>query len=311
MDRVWLREYEKMLSSNRRSLDNRPMSADISNNRVKKGRPVLAKKKKKDAIASELDVARELLVVATDIDEYDPHFVERQEKQVFRRKLENNKSKNPTNKLQVSFKKLSTFDEFRDTEGRRQLCFATGDRDMFRSLYPDIELHKSPKKKEAPSDIQQRPKSSPLARSRSVPFQLTFVAEEELVSRPERPPAQFELEVAQQALALWRAALTALRLRGKNILYEDLSKFSKGWKRSPRLRDMVVYVSILLGLKSDDPKITQRSVFRELYSLLKFFREVCMHMHMHMHMPREQSVGDDSHRAISSSLPVGVELFCC
>lgn len=73
---------------------------------------------------------------------------------------------------------------------------------------------------------------------------------------------------------MWKSALTTLRLRGKEILYEDLSKLSKKWKKSERLRDLVMYISILLGLKSDDPKMTQRSVFRELYSLLKFFREV-------------------------------------
>jgi hypothetical protein len=98
--------------------------------------------------------------------------------------------------------------------------------------------------------------------------------EEELNARPERPPAQFEIALAKQALALWKAALTALRLRGKEIVYEDVSKLSKKWKRSESLRQMVVYISILLGLKSGDPIVTQRSVFRELYTLLKFLREV-------------------------------------
>jgi hypothetical protein len=270
---IWLRDYEKVLSSNRKSIDTRPRSADISNNRVKRGRPTRVKKKK-DAIATKVDVARQLLSVGTDMDEYDPHAPERQERLAYRRKLEENKPKNTTNKLQVSFKKLTTFDEFKDAEGKKEQCFATGDMDLFHTLYPHIEHHLvSPTKKKA-STVQQRPKSSPMVRTKVLPYQLTCVAEDDLVSKPERPPAQFELDVAQKAVTMWKSALTTLRLRGKEILYEDLSKLSKKWKKSERLRDLVMYISILLGLKSDDPKMTQRSVFRELYSLLKFFREV-------------------------------------
>mmetsp|Transcript_17979 Transcript_17979/g.30080 ORF Transcript_17979/g.30080 Transcript_17979/m.30080 type:complete len:502 (-) Transcript_17979:110-1615(-) len=273
MDHVWLREYEIMLSSNRRTFDTRPVSADISNNRVKKGRPA-KHKKKKDNVATELDVARELLTAGTDADEYDRHFPERQEKLVFHRKLEHSKPKQSTNKVHVAFKKLTTFQEFKDVENRRNQCFITGDSKLFHELYPHIEHHKalSPTKKKT-AGAKDRPKSSPMVRTKSVPYEIRCVVEEDPVSRPDRPPAQIEKKVAHQAIAMWKSALTALRLRGKEIVYEDVAKFSKRWKRSESLRDKVVYISILLGLKSGDPKMTQRSVFRELYTLLKFFRE--------------------------------------
>lgn len=273
MDRVWLRDYENILSSNRRSVDVRPFSADISNNRVKKGR-VAKVKKKKDNFTSELDVARQLREVRTDIDQYDKHALEKQERIKFQQKFEQQQRLNSSRKMQVSFKKLVTFDEFKEVENRREQCFATGDSEIFRSLYPDIEhTNMSPTKMKK----SVRPKSSPTTRPKGQPvqpYQLTSVNVDEPNDRPERPAGQFEIALAKQALQLWKEALTSLRLRGKEIVYEDVSKLSKLWKRSESLRPLVVYISILLGLKSGDPAVTQRSLFRELYSLLKFFREV-------------------------------------
>ena len=278
MDRVWLRDYEILLSSNRRSVDIRPCSADISNNRVKKGRTAKVKKRKEN-FTSEADVARQLREMGTDMDEYDNKFLEKQERILFQQKWEKQQLKNSSrNKMHISFKKLTTFDEFKDVENRREQCFALGDSEIFHSLYPDIEHHMSPFKQNSTAvQHKMRPKSSPTTRSKAVPpYQLTCVSEDTTSSRPERPRAQFDTTLAKQALQLWKTALTTLRLRGKEIVYEDVSKFSKQWKKSASLRSLVVYVSILLGLKSGDPAVTQRSLFRELYSLLKFFREVCI-----------------------------------
>jgi hypothetical protein len=250
------------------------MSADISNNRVKKGRPARPKKKAAD-LASEVEVARQLISVGTDIDEYDPRFPEKQERIYFQQKLDKSSARaraSRTGPRSVSFKKLPTFDEFKAVENRREQCFATGDSEIFHSLYPEIDHQMSPIKPKTGG--LQRPMSSPLIRSKPVSFQLTFVTPADLDTRPERPPAQFEKHVASQAVELWKTALTALRLRGKEILYEDVSALSRSWRRSGTLREMVGYVSILLGLRSGDPKMTQRSVFKELYTLLKFFREV-------------------------------------
>lgn len=254
-------------------MDTRPVSADISNNRVKKGRPAKPKKKR-DNVATEFDVARQLLIAGTDVDEYDRHFPERQEKLDFQRKLEQCKSKRSTNKIHIAFKKLTTFEEFKDTASRRKQCLATGDMKLFHELYPHIEHHRalSPSKKKT-TTTKDRPKSSPMVRTKTLPYEIRCVVEEDPVSRPDRPPAQIEKKIAHQAIEMWKSALTTLRLRGKEIVYEDVAQFSKRWKRSESLREKVVYVSILLGLKSGDPKMTQRSVFRELYTLLKFFRE--------------------------------------
>lgn len=278
MDRVWLRDYESILSSNRRPIDIRPLSADISNNRVKKGRTERMKKRK-DNFTSEVDVARQLRAVRTDMDGYDKSHLEKQERDNFQQKIENQqlKKKSSKNKIQVSFKKLTTFDEFKEVENRREHCFATGDSEIFHSLYPDIEHHMSHFKLTTNGIKNRIRPKSPSTRSKAVlPYQMTCANEDESSSRPERPTAQFDISLAKQALQLWKEALTALRLRGKEIVYEDVSKFSKKWKRSASLRPLVVYISILLGLKSGDPAVTQRSLFRELYSLLKFFREVHM-----------------------------------
>lgn len=276
-----------MLSSNRRrGIDVRPMSADISNNRVKKGRPKKIKKRT-DNFTSEGDVAQQILNVGTHMDEYDRHFPEKEERMIFQQKLDDEKKKkSSSNTIQISFKKLATFNEFVDVEQKKEECFMTGDSAIFRTLYPEVALHRHhpARATTTSSGDRARPQSSPVYRrstdTRSgplLPYQVSCAADSPGTSHspaPQPPHSLFKLSVAQRALDLWRCALTSLRSSGQTVVYDDLSRFSRRWKRSRRLGCAAAYISVLLGLKSGDLAATQRSVFRELYSLLKFFREV-------------------------------------
>ena len=251
----------------------RPYSADISNNRVKKGRPERRKKKTKSNFISEIDVAKEILVTGTDVDEYERCVPEKQERLMFRRNLDTGIKKSERNKVPVAFQKLTTFEEFKNQEMRREDCFLNGNSEIFRELYPDIKHQMSQVVRS--STKVERPKSSPQLRGHHTqPFQMTFLAEAEHASRPERPPAQFDKTLVQKALELWKGALTTLRIRGKEIIYEHVSLFSRRWKKSEALRNIATYISILLGVKGGDNRAIERALFRELFTLLKFFREV-------------------------------------
>jgi hypothetical protein len=290
MNRLWLREYEILLSSNRRDdrksdaipcrVYDRPQTAGATtgrnNQEIKKH-----KMKKKVKNKNEDQLATEILAISMK-GEFSRHAAELNERKygMQRRYSSQAKSKSP-------FRPLRTFDEFQSLEQKRDLLFQTGDERIFHEIYPPVDPTKfqpmnqlsRPEKGGKREDMRR--KSSPSRFHGSSIVNALLRSSEEFEVTPQDlqiAVAPVEKEIAQQAEGMWEEMISEIWSSGQCILYGDLTAFAASWQRTPTSRHVVRYLCALFGLKTHTSHLlvlgAERSLFRELLPLLKYLREV-------------------------------------
>jgi hypothetical protein len=293
MNRLWLREYEILLSSNRREerkslkdhtacrVYDRPQTAKTPEKKKKKKKKenglctheVETKKKNEDYLATEI------LTISTR-GEYRRTAPELLEKKYATLKLclAPPQSKSP-------FHPLHTFEEYEAIERKRDLFFSTGDERIFREVYPQVSPNFHPLSGPSPGGRddrkQVRPKSSPSRiHARSIVDALLKTTDEPQITQADLQitVAPIEPEIAQQAQGMWEALISEVWNSGQCILYGDLTAFASSWQKTPTSRHIVRYLCALFGLKTHSSHLlvlgAERSLFRELLPLLKYLREV-------------------------------------
>jgi hypothetical protein len=290
MNRLWLREYEILLSSNRRE-EKRSLKEHTAcrlYDRPQTAKTAQKKKKKKNSVPSgggddemgskqrsEDQLATEILAISTR-GEYRRTAPELLEKKYGTLKYsQSTPSKSP-------FGRLHTLEEYEGRERQREMFITTGDERLFREIYPPISPNFHPRATSAREQRQQvRPKSSPVrVNARSVVEALLKSTDEPQITPKDLQitVAPVEPEIAQQAQGMWQALISEVWSSGQCILYADLTAFASSWQKTPTSRHIVRYLCALFGLKTHSSHLlvlgAERSLFRELLPLLKYLREV-------------------------------------
>ena len=311
MNNLWLREYEKVLSSGRKDKDLTKVPGKLNLNPRKKKTRVKAKSVKKGAECSEAAVAQRLLALSIRED-YNKYGPENEAKLMITTQQMERKAKR-----EKVFDPIPTLEQFEEDEKRREDIIAAGGSSYFQTLYPVIghslprEIYQSPTA--APPSRSPfgtsflgtstsgifrntRPCSSPLRRSDTFrqsispgPSPVRAVDDSSHTLQDHVmlhvPSVYVKESVAQKAESMWGVLLDDLRHAGCQIEYSDVSTLSVTWLQGECTQFMVQYICALLGLRtslSELRSVAERSLFNQKLSLIKFFREVrgCLHVVM-------------------------------
>lgn len=312
MNRLWLREYEILLSSNRRDerikkpvvtskYSNRPQTANIAISssagarRIKKQKEILSKERR-----NENDLATEILAISTK-GEYRRSAPELNERKFGTKKY------SPSPRTTSPFRGIQTLEQYEEMERKKENFYQTNDPELFNELFPPVNN----------TSFQPvgRPKTSYGQRSRSKNGMATpgsrgsYEGEHDPNRRKSSPSrinhatsivqtllkstnnhdhitandleiavAPIDKDVAQQAEGIWEQLITEIWTSGQSILYNELTIFATSWQKSPTSRSIVRYLCALFGLKTHTSHLlvlaAERSLFRELLPLLKYLREI-------------------------------------
>jgi hypothetical protein len=285
MNRLWLREYEILLSSNRRETNKKAQPKFLDPPQTVKKRKK-CKKKKEDKL-DEVTLGNQILSLSMQ-GQYRRSASEDREKILASAKLSKS-SRSPS-----PFRHLKTLDEFDHTEKNKEAFWKTGNILAFREAFPSISPHLPSM---APNNADDgrifingqtrrisptRPKSSPLGKSPPTCdiINALITANDDIQIRDsdlEIAAAPIPAPVAAEAEALFQTRMQAIWHSGQCILYGDVTSLATMWQKSPAMWGVVKYLATLFGLKSsmaDLPQVAERSVFRELLALVKYLREV-------------------------------------
>jgi hypothetical protein len=83
----------------------------------------------------------------------------------------------------------------------------------------------------------------------------------------------YDAAQAEDAQRMWSEKISVIRRCGQSVQYSDITKFSTTFTSNRKLLGVAKYLCALLGVQSKEDAI-RRSLFRELFPLLKFLREV-------------------------------------
>lgn len=295
MNRLWLREYESLLCAGRKEKGKKEIPSKLDTQPVKKKKKRKIKTKKLENEVSENVLAQRLLAAATRED-FDRNAAANDAKLAAKTKELSKSKRAPV------FNRIQTIEEFEKEEKRKETFMETGGAtSYFDTMFPDVshslpaELFQSPLKTfnqtttngaHRTVTTKTRPSSSPATRSQTA-FSPTFGfgfshQDDSHVDASSSPthnvPSVFvKKDVAAKAEDIWKVLLDDLWYTGHLIEYADVTYLKSKWTRSECTQYIVQYVCALLGLRtamSDLPKVAERSVFREILSLVKFFRDV-------------------------------------
>lgn len=312
MNRLWLREYEILLSSNRRDdrvkkpvrskVLSRPQTA-TSSRKVKQKKIIPA-----EELRNENELATELLAIATK-GEYRRSAPELSERKFGTKKY------SPSPNTTSPFRGLQTLEQFEEVERKKELYFQTHDVELFREIFPPVTKTNfrptdrprtshgrrrgggggggkdivsrydgliTPWSKEGNGDSIRR-KSSPSRLNHATNVVQALLKSTNDQDRITAEDLQIDVtpidkEIAQQAEGIWEQLVTEIWTCGQSILYNELTSFATSWQKSPTSRSIVRYLCALFGLKTHTSHLlvlaAERSLFRELLPLLKYLREI-------------------------------------
>jgi hypothetical protein len=167
------------------------------------------------------------------------------------------------------FKKIPSLQEFQYKEEAESDFNTTGNIDSFRIVHPpliDMSV--------ANSYVFPRPKSSPVFRSDSTAaLKLNDVIDTVPITIDNLNIEKYDAVQIAEAQQLWSQRTSILRRCGLQIQYGDITKFSLTFYKKNIMNSIAEYLCILLGINTSFDSI-KRNLFRELFPLLKYLREV-------------------------------------
>lgn len=312
MNRLWLREYESILIAGRKDRPPKVITCKIDMGTTpqrKTKRKASAKsdtnkgdkmRNEEKADLSENVVAQRLLAL-TLREDYDRTAPQQGAKLAAKTKELSKCKKEPL------FGRIQTLSEFEAEEKRREEFFELGgNTSYFDTIYPDMQRTLPPNIYQSPTKTHNqksnfgetattsykrntmtgRPKSSPTMRSpqafANTRTTMTLANDDIELSTNSisHVPSVFVKEtVAEEAEGVWSVLLDDLWDAGHCIEYSDVTYLEHTWEKGECTKRIVQYIAALLGLRSslaELPTVAERSIFREILSLLKFFREVVL-----------------------------------
>jgi len=299
MNRIWLREYEKLLSSNRRekTKDIKPKLYDS----LQTSKPAKTKKKKRKEMkkCDQTLLATHLLKMSVK-DEYVKGAPEESEKMFAQTK----QAQLRQNNARPYFKPIKKLSDVEASEAKRSQLGNTGDLSLFEQLYPPIDPYlplcvykpNSPERTKIvmrdivgtiARDPIKRPQSSPMKRTKRTPDDAVQSFMDDLkITRHvpysttrDIPEAVVDNTTAQRAQEHWNGIMDNIWQCGNAIEYGDVVFLSTHWTHDSCMQHIVMYLCTLLGLKvkpnvDDLTPVVERSLFKELLPLVKYFREM-------------------------------------